>query len=98
MELVKIQMQLQYKLVKEGKLKEMKSIWRIIKELGFTGLYKGFAATALRDIPFTVMYFGLYAKMRTPLIEKIGVLGGGFVAGSIAGMISGIYIYFFVNI
>lgn len=43
MELVKIQMQLQYKHLNEGKItkKQIKSPLTVVREAGLTGMYKG---------------------------------------------------------
>ncbi|KAN0014473.1 hypothetical protein ACTFIU_000791 [Dictyostelium citrinum] len=60
----------------------------IIKELGFSGLYKGAGACLLRDIPFSAIYFPTYAKMKTILADENGKLGPMdlLMAGAVAGI------------
>ncbi|VDL59417.1 unnamed protein product [Hymenolepis diminuta] len=35
----------------------------LVKQKGIFGLYKGFGATALRDVTFSIMYFPLFARL-----------------------------------
>ncbi|VDN96705.1 unnamed protein product [Rodentolepis nana] len=35
----------------------------LVKQKGIFGLYKGFGATALRDVSFSIMYFPLFARL-----------------------------------
>jgi len=37
----------------------------IVRKLGFRGLYTGLSATILRDIPFSMMYFGTYQSLKS---------------------------------
>lgn len=57
MEMVKIQCQ-----VESGPTR--KSAFAVAKDLGLRGLFQNSGATLLRDIPFTCMYFPLYAYFR----------------------------------
>jgi solute carrier family 25 aspartate/glutamate transporter 12/13 len=61
----------------------------ILQQLGFRGIYKGASACFLRDIPFSALYFPIYAKMKEFHKER----GDGelsafdlFLSGSIAGV------------
>lgn len=38
---------------------------QLIKDRGFFGLYTGISATALRDVPFSISYFPLFAKLNS---------------------------------
>lgn len=86
MELTKIQMQLQETLPAA----ERQTLGQVIKGLGLGGLYRGTAATLLRDIPYSVLFFPGYANIRKLLEDKDGknsslsTLFAGGAAGSIA--------------
>jgi solute carrier family 25 (mitochondrial aspartate/glutamate transporter), member 12/13 len=62
----------------------------IVKELGFSGLYKGASACFLRDIPFSGIYFPLYGNLKK-MLKKDGQEIGAFevlTAGSLAGAVA----------
>ena len=61
MEITKIRMQLQSSLPADV---PRKSAVGVVKELGLKGLYQGSAATLIRDIPFSMLYFSLFAKFK----------------------------------
>lgn len=71
-----------------------KSMFRLIKHLGFSGLYKGTQATLLRDIPFSMVFFSMNTQLRTNLVTEDGKLPmsrvflAGIVSGSTAAAIS----------
>lgn len=35
-----------------------------IKQVGLAGMYKGLTATLMRDVPFSMIYFSLYARIK----------------------------------
>ena len=43
---------------------------QLLKQRGVFGLYKGFGATAARDVTFSVIYFPLFANLNA-LVSKI---------------------------
>ena len=49
--------------VKKPKISASKIAMDLIKEKGVVGLYKGTAATALRDVVFSLIYFPMFANL-----------------------------------
>ena len=44
------------------------SAWlSVVKHLGFSGMYRGVAVTWMRDVPFSFIFFRMYANMKVPL-------------------------------
>lgn len=81
MEIVKLRMQL------AGESGAPKSAAVIVRELGARGLYKGTAATWLRDVPFSIVFFPLFANLKTAFNGNDSLLGL-FCAGAMAGSLS----------
>jgi hypothetical protein len=63
-ELVKIRLQVQGVLKMQNPSYVPKSTLTIAREIGFGGLYKGASACFLRDIPFSGIYFPVYARTK----------------------------------
>lgn len=84
LEIVKIRLQV------AGEVKTAKKINAIsvIRELGITGLYKGSRACFLRDIPFSAIYFPVYANLKLAFTGDDGKLPLSymFLAGVLAGV------------
>jgi len=70
-----------------------------VRELGLLGLFQGYEATLLRDLPFSTIYFPLYCWLKTEaasLLEAIQVanpataslLVAGFGAGAVASYLT----------
>jgi len=57
---------------------------------GIRGLYKGTAATLLRDVPFSMIYFPGYAYLKTLFADAKGETGSGrvLVASCISGAVA----------
>lgn len=61
---------------------------QLLKEKGIAGLYKGLGATLLRDVPFSIIYFPLFANLNN--LGKRGADGPApfyvsFISGCVAG-------------
>ncbi|XP_053594783.1 calcium-binding mitochondrial carrier protein Aralar1 isoform X1 [Microplitis demolitor] len=84
LEIVKIRLQVAGEIAGTQKVRA----WAVVKELGLFGLYKGARACLLRDVPFSAIYFPMYAHTKTKLADE-----GGYntplsllCAGAIAGV------------
>lgn len=81
MEIVKLRMQL------AGESGAPKTAAAVVGELGLRGLYKGTAATWLRDVPFSIVFFPLFANLKIAF-KGDESLFGLFCAGAISGSLS----------
>ncbi|KAJ1655042.1 mitochondrial aspartate-glutamate transporter agc1 [Dispira simplex] len=90
LEIVKIRLQVQGELLKSVNVVPRQSAISIVRQLGLVGLYKGAGACLLRDIPFSAIYFPVYAHLKKDVFgEAPGVklsIGQLLLAGAIAGM------------
>ena len=82
MEIVKLRMQLQG----EGGGPKL-SAADTVKQLGLRGLYRGTAACWLRDVPFSFIFFPLFANLKTAFGGDESIVGL-FTAGAMAGSLS----------
>jgi len=63
MEMLKIRMQLQNK-KPEAERQRIGQVVRSIVNGGLRGIYQGAAATLLRDVPFSILYFPLFSNLK----------------------------------
>lgn len=84
LEIVKIRLQVAGEITTGPRV----SALSVIKDLGLLGLYKGAKACFLRDIPFSAIYFPVYAHSKMMLADENGHVGGLnlLTAGAIAGV------------
>jgi solute carrier family 25 aspartate/glutamate transporter 12/13 len=88
LEIVKIRLQVQGENAKMSGIPR-KSAITIVKELGLLGLYKGAGACLLRDIPFSGIYFPVYANVKKhwfgesekKKLNLVELLASGAIAG-----------------
>jgi len=89
MEIVKLRMQLQ----NLKPVAERLSAMQVVNALGIKGLYKGTPVTWARDIPYSLVFFPLYAELRDYLSDENGhagipsILSAGSIAGASAAFI-----------
>ncbi|KAJ3091857.1 mitochondrial aspartate-glutamate transporter agc1, partial [Physocladia obscura] len=90
LEIVKIRLQVQGEAAKKTGMPR-KSAMQIVRSLGLLGLYKGAAACLLRDIPFSGIYFPVYAHLKKDIFhegksgKKLSI-GELLISGAIAGI------------
>uniref|UniRef100_A0A7N8YH31 Solute carrier family 25 member 12 n=2 Tax=Mastacembelus armatus TaxID=205130 RepID=A0A7N8YH31_9TELE len=84
LEIVKIRLQVAGEITTGPRV----SALTVVRDLGFFGLYKGAKACFLRDIPFSAIYFPVYAHTKAKLADEDGRLGPLqlLTAGAIAGI------------
>uniref|UniRef100_A0A3Q4HFX9 Solute carrier family 25 member 12 n=1 Tax=Neolamprologus brichardi TaxID=32507 RepID=A0A3Q4HFX9_NEOBR len=84
LEIVKIRLQVAGEITTGPRV----SALTVVRDLGFFGLYKGAKACFLRDIPFSAIYFPVYAHTKGKLADDDGRLGALqlLTAGAIAGV------------
>jgi len=86
-EIVKIRLQVMGETMRLDPSFRPKSTLTIVKELGLSGLYKGAGACLLRDIPFSGIYFPVYAGAKKLFADEDGkntpmqLLSAGALAG-----------------
>jgi len=80
LELVRTKMQSQKMALYEVR----KAVIKTVEAEGVMGLWKGFTATIMRDVPFSALYWPVYEYLRPPEFE----LNRTFVAGAVSGTIA----------
>jgi len=83
MEIVKIRLQV------AGESQQKRSLVEVVRELGVRGLYYGAPATLLRDVPFSMIYFSLYGRLKRHFTDVDGniPIPKIFLSSCIAGVI-----------
>ncbi|CAG0896586.1 unnamed protein product [Darwinula stevensoni] len=84
LEIVKIRLQVAGEIASTAKTRA----WTVIQDLGFFGLYKGSRACFLRDIPFSAIYFPVYAHTKRLMADESGY--NSPITLLIAGAIGGV--------
>lgn len=86
MELIKIRMQMQSLLP----IHERQSTLQVLRSFSIPGLYQGTIATLCRDVPFSIIFFPLYANLKKMTANTItgensffSILSSGMLAGAI---------------
>lgn len=84
LEIVKIRLQVAGEIATGPKTRALD----VIRDLGLKGLYRGSKACFLRDIPFSAIYFPVYAHFKSTLADENGRNGPGSLLA--AAMIAGV--------
>ncbi|XP_078279430.1 electrogenic aspartate/glutamate antiporter SLC25A13, mitochondrial [Rhinoraja longicauda] len=84
LEIVKIRLQVAGELTVGVRV----SAWKVIRQLGFFGLYKGAKACFLRDITFSAIYFPCYSHLKLAFTDEFGQVSSKnlLLAGTLAAM------------
>ncbi|KAG9061342.1 mitochondrial aspartate-glutamate transporter agc1 [Linnemannia hyalina] len=90
LEIVKIRLQIAGEAAKSLDVGPRPSAMTIVRTLGIVGLYKGASACLLRDIPFSAIYFPVYAHLKKDLYgegpDHRLTIGQLLISGAVAGM------------
>ena len=71
MEIVKLRMQLQNLKPAAERL----STGEVVRNLGLRGMYKGTVVTWIRDVPYSIIFFPLYATLKEKFSDEHGHAG-----------------------
>lgn len=90
MEITKIRMQTQQLLP----VAERQTAVQVVQQLGLSGLYKGIGCTLMRDVPYALVFFPMYAELKEFAESKndgkadiLSIVASGATAGATASAI-----------
>ena len=71
---------------------ERLSTGEVVRNLGLRGMYKGTVVTWIRDVPYSIIFFPLYATLKEAFSDEHGhagipnILAAGAIAGASAAL------------
>ena len=81
-------------MTKEGKLSYSKEIMNVLSTQGVRGLYSGFWASALRDVPGWAVYFAAFEQLKSmdrtqsEYQRFLWTMNAGGLAGALSWLVS----------
>jgi Mitochondrial carrier protein len=68
-------------------LAERQTLSQIVSSLGIRGMYQGTLATLSRDVPYSFIFFPLYANVKAAMADSKG--NNSMASVMLSGMLSG---------
>jgi len=91
MEIVKVRLQVAGQIGAAATQQQQQGIVSMLRELGLRGMYRGASACFLRDMPFSGLYFPIYAYFKHTLSQRHEEPGPKAIDLLVSGTIAGLH-------